>query len=288
MTIDSDAQVRLAAGALSCATALFVATGAVVSTESGIVDLRDVDAFGVAFPAFRALGLSQTELYAPRLFKKAKKDALVAWGFHAARRDMYRFTPPHSALATLVRWAETMRDGAFALTTNVDGHLQRAYFRADRVLEFHGSVEWLQCVRGCGAPPFPGGLVDVAIDVKTSRAVLPLPKCPACDGLARPNVLLLEDAKWDSSRAVEQEEHLNAWLADVRTQRGRKLVVLECGVDATSTATRTKCERIAAAMEATLVRIHPSDARTPREHVGVELGVGAAIESIDRELRKLR
>ena len=289
MTIDIDAQVRLAAGALSCATALFVATGAVVSTESSIVDLRDGDAFGTAFPALRALGLSQADVYAPRFFK-TQRDAKVAWGFHAARRDMYRFTPPHPALATLVRWADAMRDGAFALTTNVDGHLQRAYFRADRVLEFHGSAEWLQCVRGCGAPPFPGGLVDVAIDATTSRAVPPLPTCPAGDGLARPNVLLLDDAKWDSSRAVEQEEHLNAWLAEVRAQPGRKVVVLECGVDPSSTPTRTKCERIAAAMEATLVRIHPRDADSPRArgHVGVALGIGAAIDAIDLEWRRLR
>ena len=285
--IDPESQARLAAGALSCATALFVTTGSVLAAESGIVDLRDADAFGEAFPALRALGLSYADVYAPRWFKK-EKDARLAWGFHAARRGVYRSTAPHAALATLGAWADAMRDGAFAFTSNVDGQLHRACFRADRILEFHGNAEWLQCVRGCGAPPFPGGLVDIAIDPATARAQAPLPKCSGCGGLARPNVLLHGDEKWDSSRAVEQEDRLNAWLAEARAGHGRKLVVVECGVDATSAATRTKGERIAAAMDGTLVRIHPRDAQTARGHVGVPLGVGVAIEAIDRELAKLR
>jgi NAD-dependent SIR2 family protein deacetylase len=287
VSLDAEAQVRLAAGALSCATALVVTTGGVLAAESGIADLRDADAFGAAFPALRALGLSYADVYTPRLFKK-EKDARLAWGFHAERRHTYRSTAPHALLTTIGAWANAMKDGAFALTSNADGHLHRAYFRADRVLELSGNAEWLQCVKSCGAPPFPGGLIDIAIDPATSRARPPLPKCPQCDGLARPNVMLLRDEKWDSLRAVEQEDRLNEWLADVRAARGRKLIVVECGVDASSKTMRTKGERIAAAMEATLVRIHPCDARAPRGHVGVELGVGEAIEAIDRELRKLR
>lgn len=256
-----DVQIRRAAGTLSCATALFVVTGDALAAAGGLGDGR--------FATLQALR-DETEL---------------AWGFYARRRHAFRIAPPHPAIPLLVRWTALMRDGAFACTTNVDGQLQRGLFRADRIVEAHGAIEWLQCARNCGAPVFAGGLVDVAVVPATGRARGSLPGCPSCGGLARPNMKLAGDEMWDAARAQEQEERMNEWLADVRGRRGRKVVVVECGVG--DSAMRARGERVASAMEGTLVRIDARDARVQRDHIGIAMNADEAVERIEVELRKL-
>lgn len=261
LTHEDDVAVRRAAGALSCATALFVVTGDAVAAAGGLGD-------------------------APMgSLENLRDDMTLAWGWYARRRHAFRMAEPHPAIRFVVRWSALMRDGAFACSTNVDGQLQRATFRADRILETNGAIEWLQCARRCGAPVFAGGLVDVAVVPATGRARGSLPGCPSCGGLARPNVRLLADDLWDPSRALEQEERMNEWLADVRAKRGRKLVVVELG--AGDAGARARGARIAAAMGGTLVRIDPRDAHVGRDHVGVKMDVREAAERIEVELRKL-
>lgn len=267
-----DTAARRAAGAIACATALLVVTGAALARENGANEMLDAR--------------RMARLRDPRLFKRNPR---LAWGAHAERRRVIRLTPTHPALKHVVEWADGARDGAFAVTSNVDSQLQRAFFRADRVVELSGNVEWLQCVRSCGALPWPGGLIDVEVDAKTGRASEPLPACPECGGVARPNVAMESDNAWDPSRALEQEDRLNAWLAELRSKKApRKLVVLECGVDA-GEAARARAERIAAAMQATIVRVHETDARVPSaSHVGVVLPVREALDAIAIELRGFR
>jgi hypothetical protein len=261
MEAATEANVRRAAGALSCATALFVTTGDAIATDGGMTGAPLV-------------GL-----------ETSRDDVELAWGFYARRRHAFRLAQPHDVIRLLVRWTALMRDGAFAATTNADGQLQRGLFRADRIVEAHGAIEWLQCARRCGGPVFAGGLVDVSVVPATGRARGSLPGCPKCGGLARPNVRLAADEMWDPSRAQEQEERMNEWLADVRGRRGRKVVVVECGVG--DAAMRARGERIAKAMDGTLVRIDARDASVAREHVGVAADVREACERIEVELRKL-
>jgi NAD-dependent SIR2 family protein deacetylase len=259
--VDAEVSLRRAAGALSCATALFVVTGDAIGADGGLAD--------------------------PRLFglRTLRDDMNLAWGWFARRRRAFRLAAPHAAISMAVRWSALMRDGAFALTTNADGALQRGRFRADRIVEARGSIEWLQCARNCGAAVFPGGIVDVDVDPETDRARGSLPGCPACGGLARPNVELAGDEMFDPSRAHEQEDRMNEWLADVRGKRGRKLVVVECGVG--DAPTRARTERIVAAMAATLVRIDARGADVAREHVGLAMDARDAMERIEVELRRI-
>jgi len=106
-----------------------------------------------------------------------------------------------------------MSHGAFIYTSNVDGHFQRAGFAPEEVHEVHGSIDWMQCTRGCGVGLFSAGAVWVDIEETTMRAREPLPACPSCGALARPNILLFDDGDWDFTRSYEQEVRLNAWLA---------------------------------------------------------------------------
>ncbi len=187
-----DEAIRRVADAISCATALVVTTGRGMSPD-GLVEETANDLR--AAPA-------------------------QAWGAFAQRRQRMRLAPVLAGVGHLVRWADAAKDGAFAITTAIDGHLQRGHFRADHVVEVDGAMEWLQCARRCSGDVFPGGTIDVHVDEETGGALPePLPACPKCGGLARPNVRLRGDEAWEDARAREQENALDEWLA--AAARGR-------------------------------------------------------------------
>ena len=149
-------------------------------------DFRGDQGFWRADPPFEKLGLNFRALANPRWFVD---DPELAWGFYGHRLNLYRRTTPHAGFAILRRWAQRPAHGTFVYTSNVDGHFQRAGFAEDRVMEVHGTLEWVQCLKGCGAGLWPAG-PPVTVDETTMRAVPPLPACPRCGGLARPNVLM--------------------------------------------------------------------------------------------------
>ncbi len=93
-----------------------------------------------------------------------------------------------------------MPRGGFVYTSNVDGQFQRAGFDPDRVVEAHGSIHWMQCTAECGVEIFPADRFEVGVDEETMRAIEPLPECPNCGALARPNILMFGDGDWDDSR----------------------------------------------------------------------------------------
>ena len=132
-------------------------------------------------------------------------------------------------------------EAAFVFTSNVDGHFQRAGFAPERIVEVHGSFDGMQCTSECGVGIFPGGSVEVEIDVESMRAILPLPACTRCGALARPNILMFGDWGWDSARTETQMRRMAAWLDSLDNAR---LVVVECGAGRAIPTVRVTCENI--------------------------------------------
>ena len=199
------------------ADALLIGAGAGMGVDSGLPDFRGAQGFWRAYPPYARLGLDFAAIANPRWFAT---DPPFAWGFYGHRLNLYRRTEPHEGFAILGRWAERMSAGAFVVTSNVDGHFQRAGFDPERVVEVHGSIHWMQCTRTCGVGIFPAGPYDVAVDETTFRAGEPLPACPRCGALARPNILMFGDSDWDPDRSAAPSDRLSAWLAVGR--RGRR------------------------------------------------------------------
>ena len=162
-----DRAIRRAAGLLSKADALLIGAGAGMGVDSGLPDFRGAQGFWRAYPPYARLGLEFAAIANPRWFAT---DPPFAWGFYGHRLNLYRRTEPHEGFAILGRWAERMSAGAFVVTSNVDGHFQRAGFDPERVVEVHGSIHWMQCTRSCGVGIFPAGPDDVAVDETTFRA----------------------------------------------------------------------------------------------------------------------
>jgi NAD-dependent SIR2 family protein deacetylase len=107
------------------------------------------------------------------------------------------------------------------------------------------------------------------------RARGALPSCPACGGLARPNVLLFGDAAWDPGRTDAQEARLGGLLHAVR---GEEVVVLEAGAGTAVPTVRWFGEQLVRSHGATLVRINPTEPEGG--HVPLRTGALAALTAI--------
>jgi NAD-dependent SIR2 family protein deacetylase len=250
-----------AAELISGAGALLFCAGAGIGVDSGLPDFRGPDGFWRAYPPYRRLGLAFEELADPVHFLD---DPELAWGFYGHRLALYRATVPHAGFAVLRRWAGPGRP-ARVFTSNVDGQFQRAGFAEHEVLECHGSIHHLQCLAGCAPGIWPAADVEVRIDEQTMRATPPLPSCPRCGSLARPNILMFGDNGWLPDRTERQAADHLTWL---RSQD--RLVVLEIGAGTAVPTVRRYAESTG---RNALIRINP---REPEVLRGVSIVAPAA------------
>ena len=260
---------RLAAAAIAAADAILIGAGAGLGVDSGLPDFRGNEGFWQAYPPFKKLGLSFVKLANPYWFRA---DPQQAWGFYGHRRNLYRRTQPHAGFAILRRWCE--RANWFVFTSNVDSHFQRAGFDAERIVECHGSLEFLQCQQFCSLEIWPADEAEVEIELETFRARPPLPACPRCGGLARPNVLMFGDDEWLEQRTGAQHDRYLTWR---RSLRGQRLVVIELGAGTHVPTIRLECESAAE----TLIRINPREPQAPAGAISLPLGALDALTQID-------
>lgn len=279
----SSKEIDRAAQAVARADALLIAAGAGMGVDSGMPDFRGGAGFWQAYPAAQKLGLAFEDLANPRWFRE---DPTLAWGFYGHRLNLYRETSPHAGFQWMRAWSERMAHGAFVYTSNVDGQFQKAGFDGARVVECHGSIHHMQCVGECGQPLWA---VDagVKVDTETLRAAAPLPSCPRCGGLARPNILMFGDADWDDRRATEQYAGYGEWQAQMRAARAR-VVVIECGAGKAIPTVRLQAQRVARELGGLLVRINVREPEVPAGQISLAMGAKAALTAIDERVAALR
>lgn len=256
-----------AAELISSAGALLVCAGAGMGVDSGLPDFRGTEGFWRAYPPYERLGVSFEELADPRHFAQ---DPELAWGFYGHRLALYRETVPHKGFSLLRAWGASMPGGTWVFTSNVDGQFQRAGF--SDVAEVHGSIHHLQCANRCTGAIWSADDVIVLFDAESLRAHRPLPSCPNCGGLARPNILMFDDYDWAPSRSQAQLDELNSWR-----RAHRDLVVVEIGAGLAVPTVRRQAELSAAATGA-LIRINPREADV-RHGRGVSF-TGGALETL--------
>ncbi|MBI5382783.1 MAG: NAD-dependent protein deacetylase [Opitutae bacterium] len=274
-----DENIRRATEAVAAAEALLVCAGAGMGVDSGLPDFRGTEGFWAAYPPAAKLGLKFVDLANPKWFER---DPALAWGFYGHRFELYRATTPHAGFAILRRWAEKMPRGSFVFTSNVDGQFARAGFAEENQLECHGSLLHFQCAKPCCAATWPAPAdTRFAVDEATLRAGGELPRCSVCGGLARPNVLMFDDATWSPGRSAAQQIRFRLWLR--RLTRG-KLVVVEIGAGTAVPTVRQNAEQLASAAGTPLIRINPREADGPANAISIPTTALVALEAIDRQL----
>ncbi len=267
---------KLAAETIRTAQALVITSGAGMGVDSGLPDFRGDQGFWNAYPMYRHLGINFIGAANPANFEG---DPAFGWGFYGHRTNLYRSTVPHAGFHLLKRWAEDFGLDTFVVTSNVDGQFQKAGYREDQVLEVHGSIHHLQCLKPCTMAIWDNR-EEIPVDFETMRAGH-IPVCPRCGGAARPNILMFGDYSWISSRSHGQQMRFDLFLDQHRDQR---LAVIELGAGTAIPTIRCLSEQLGNSKQATVVRINPREPQIGAPHISIAAGALEGLSGIDRAL----
>lgn len=273
---------RAAAAILNETDALFITAGAGMGVDSGLPDFRGTEGFWEAYPPIAKLGISFPEMANPGWFKR---DPEFAWAFYGHRLNLYRKTEPHQGFHLLLAFVQQLPGGCFVFTSNVDGQFQKAGYDEDHIKECHGSIHHFQCVHHCSEEVWDASQIEVQVDQSTFRAAKPLPHCPNCGRLARPNILMFGDLDWIPQRSHEQGLRQSHWMDQV-LGKGYRLTILEMGAGTAVPTVRYQSERVASLTNGILIRINPREPRVPGpNHISLPVG---SLEGVTGILESLR
>jgi NAD-dependent SIR2 family protein deacetylase len=274
---DNDLLVEQAVRIVRDADAIIVAAGAGMGVDSGLPDFRGNGGFWKAYPALAAAGINFEAAASANRFVR---DPVRAWGFYGHRLALYRQTAPHRGFTLLRQWASTKPHGCSVFTSNVDGQFQRAGFAHDQIHECHGSIHHLQCTRPCGNAIWSADAIVPQVDEQTCRLVGPVPLCPHCGAVARPNILMFGDWTWEDGRTEAQDARQKAWL-----ERVRNPVVIEIGAGTAIPTVRQFSSRVLRQHGGQLVRINVRErAVASGQGVGLAMAALDALQAIERAM----
>lgn len=267
--------IEAAARCIESADALIITAGAGMGVDSGLPDYRGDEGLWREYPRLKHLGLSFEAMASPKWFDT---DPQLAWAFYGHRQQLYRDTAPHRGHTLLKAWCEAMPQGHFVYTSNVDGHFHRAGFGNDRLVECHGNIHLHQCSKPCHDQVWQDNSKNLDIDLETLQARGELPRCPECNEIARPNVMMFYDWDWIRDKAVAQLNRYNAWTRDL-SESGARVAILEIGAGTSLVAIRRESELQRSHLNAKLIRINLREAGGSDETISI---LSRALDALER------
>ncbi len=259
------------------AGAVVISTGAGMGVDSGLPDFRGDKGFWNAYPMYERLGINFFEAANPSHFAM---DPAFGWGFYGHRAALYRAAEPHAGYNLLLAWIDKFELDYFVVTSNVDGHFQKAGFAEEKIYEVHGSINYLQCLTPCRDDIWPNG-EDVPVSHSDMRA-RHIPRCPHCGAVARPNILMFGDYAWLSLRSDRQHSNFYRFLNQHRNDR---LAVIEMGAGTAVSTIRRMSEHLGGQRLATVIRINPREPHIPYPHISLPCTALQALRGIDEALK---
>jgi NAD-dependent SIR2 family protein deacetylase len=245
---------------LQSADGVLITAGAGMGVDSGLPDFRGNEGMWEHYPALGRRSMGFSDIANPA---EKRQDWRLAWGFYGHRLGLYRSTVPHPGFSLLRQFGESLPQGYFVFTSNVDGQFQKAGFDPLRMSECHGSIHYLQCLEPCQFSVWENGL-PVVVDEAECRWQGALPVCSNCGQMARPNILMFGDWNWIETPYDRQRERLESWLQSVENP-----VVIEVGAGVAIPTVRRFGEQFADR----LIRINPTQPEI-RGGRGVSLRMG--------------
>jgi NAD-dependent SIR2 family protein deacetylase len=262
-----------AAKAIREAEAIVITTGAGMGVDSGLPDFRGDEGFWNAYPMYKQLNISFIGAANPVHFER---DPAFGWGFYGHRANLYRDTTPHEGFHILNRWIKQLDLESFIVTSNVDGQFQKAGFSEEAILEVHGSIHHLQCLKPCHMDIWQNHeSFDIEFASMRSRQI---PICPVCRGTARPNILMFNDSSWIGARSHGQEMRFELFQKQIR---GKNTVVIEMGAGSAVPTIRYLSERLGSQSGTTIIRINPREPHVGRPHIAIDSGALSGLQKID-------
>lgn len=270
------ADLKRALVAIKEANALLITTGAGMGVDSGLAPFRGPNGLWTGNSPYKKLNIDIQSWATPAAFVT---DPALAWGFYGYRQALYKEARPHLGFSILKEWSDSKVFGSFNYTSNIDGQFQKAGFADERIFEIHGSSHFLQCRQNCGIGVFPADDQQVEIDKSTMKAIGPLPSCPNCFALARPNVVMFSDYDFDGERSDVQEKIYGDWLTELAAREAR-LVVIELGAGTAIPSVRHHSEKIAKIFGCSMIRINTDEPEVPDGQISLVGGAKATLEAI--------
>lgn len=178
----------LCAKALEQGKLITFLTGAGISAESGVPTYRGSDGIWV----------EGTRNYKPEkfaTFRFFEENPEEVWKFILYRKVSFRDLQPNSGHFALANIEKILPDNFQLITQNVDFLHLKAGNSRDKVYEIHGNMETVRCSEECSIEtyPFPIDIGTVPYDAGMVKQQWDKLKCPHCDSITRPNVLLFDE-----------------------------------------------------------------------------------------------
>ncbi len=261
------------------AKGLIISAGSGMSVDSGLPDFRGGKGFWDAYPHYKEQNIDFADV---ANFQNLLKDPATGWGFYGQRANLYRRLKPHRGYQMLLDWCARYNLESFVVTTNVDCQFQMAGFPEESILEMHGTVHHLQCTVPC-CDAIWENTEPIPVDEQTMQA-LEIPKCPHCGELARPNILMYEDHRWNYQRIGTQEQAFEKFLQE---RQNDPLVIIELGAGIWVPTLRLMSEKFGQQPNVRVIRVNPKENFITPPHFSCAGGALEVIEEIDQELRSL-
>lgn len=155
-------------------------TGAGISKESGIPTFRGKDGLWKTYDPMKLASLSSF-----------LKNPSLVWEFYTYRQNLISKCQPNAGHMAISKIQEQKGD-SWILTQNVDDLHRRAGSR--NIVELHGNIFKVNCIH-----------CDYDLDITTIEDMDMPPKCPNCESILKPGVVLFEEPlpqkEW--TRAIE-------------------------------------------------------------------------------------
>jgi NAD-dependent deacetylase len=175
---------------ISAADRIFILTGSGVSAESGIPTFRG------ARGLWRNYGVEKVA--SPHAWAR---DPRLVWEFYSMRRRVATGAKPNAAHFALAKLQETVGEGLFLCTQNVDNLHERAGSR--RVVHMHGELFKSRC-DSCRRTPF--------VDDKTYEPPAEIPRCE-CGGHIRPHICWFGEVPFEMERIYQALDRCTIFAA---------------------------------------------------------------------------
>ena len=233
------------------AEVVLVLAGAGMSVDSNLPTYRGKEGFWNAYPLYKDLQKNYASMMSST---GLLTDAHFAWGFFAHQYRLYKNAVLHNGYMNLLELCKSKKD-YFIVTTNVDGLFLKAGFPKNHLHEAHGTIHKLQCNIPCSRKVWEINALGVEVDYTTMRALDPLPLCPRCGAIARPNICMFGDT--DENYVWEEAQGSAKCFRDWRdSNKDKKVLILEIGVGVDGLKRHAK-QYLNEFSDATLVRINP-------------------------------
>jgi NAD-dependent SIR2 family protein deacetylase len=253
---------------ISNADAIAIFAGAGMSVDSGLDSFRGNNGLWTTSIPIEGVEYNYLDLMSHQAFDENPIDA---WKFITHLKEKFEQTNPHEGYYHLL---ELLRDkDYFIVSSNIDDQFLKAGFDENKILEIHGSINFMQCMDILERE------IWLTPDMNSNELRLDnLPACPNCGGHCRPNILLFGDWFWISIRSVHQQLRFQKCKSEIKASK-KKIVALEIGAGKTIPTVRKASENFA--KECPLIRVNTMDyeIKAPN-HLSVQMGAKDFLLSI--------